>query len=158
MQESAEVAASPALGSERDSTNALIAIYEENGRVSQTFWEWRHKVMTRFFAGIAGIVVAAGWMFDKAPQLRPRIFVLLAIGSAFCFISYVLDRVNMKILRNCYKVGKSLEEKLSSQSGAYKCIHDNYSRVQYHHTLRVMYIGAGILLLGVSVWAKIYLK
>ena len=97
-------------------------------------------------------------MFDKAPQRHPRIFLLLAIGSVFCFISYILDRVNMKILRNCYKVGKALEERLSSEIGAYKCIHDNYARVQYHHTLRVMYLGAGALFLLIAVWSRIYLR
>ena len=31
-------------------------LYSENARGAVAFWEWRHKVMTRFFTAIAATV------------------------------------------------------------------------------------------------------
>jgi hypothetical protein len=141
----------------KEEAGNLAVLYKENAEVAKTFWEWRHKLMTRFFTGSAGIVIGASWMFER-PVLKPWLWLLFVDGAIFCTLSWWLDRVNMKILINCYKVGRNIEEKLSPTKGIYKCIDENYGNVQYHRTLVLMYLGSAVALAVLAIVAGRYLK
>jgi hypothetical protein len=135
----------------------LAVLYKENAEVTKTFWEWRHKLMTRFFTACAGIVIGASWMFEH-PPLKAWLCLLFLVGSVFCVMTWILDRVNMRILRNCYRVGRDIEERLSPTRGIYKCIDENYGNVQYFRTLTLMYLGSAFALLVVTVVAGLYVR
>jgi hypothetical protein len=142
--------------SKQDADN-LGVLYKENAEVTKTFWEWRHKLMTRFFTGCGGIVIGTSWMYERGP-LRRWLYTLFLVGTIFCVMTWVLDRVNTRILKNCYKVGREIEEKLSPTRGIYKCIDENYGNVQYFRTLTFMYLGGAVVLFAMTIIAGLYLK
>jgi hypothetical protein len=135
----------------------LAVLYRENAEVTKTFWEWRHKLMTRFFTACAGIVVGASWMYERDP-LRPWLYTLFFVGAVFCVMTWVLDLVNTRILRNCYRVGREIEERLSPTRGIYKCIDENYGNIQYFRTLTSMYLGSAVVLLAMTIVAGRYIR
>jgi len=146
-------------GSPADESSAvqkLSLLYTENAKVAATFWEWRHKVMERFFAGLAAIIVASAWLYQRG-ELRRLLFIPLLIGAAFCVISYFMDRVNKRILLGCYATGKEIEEKLGS-AGAYTRISVQYKRVNYSYFLRMLYLGTAALLLTMSLLAARFVR
>lgn len=61
----------------------LLRLYEENGRVAAAFWEWRHKVMTYLFTGVAGIAVATGWLYFQ-PGLKNWAAGPPVLGALLC--------------------------------------------------------------------------
>jgi hypothetical protein len=82
-------------------------VYEENGRVAATFWEWRHKTMSHFLAVLAGLIALATWAFDN--RLDGFAFAAFLLGSLFALGSYFLNRRTRQILEWCYAVGASIE-------------------------------------------------
>jgi hypothetical protein len=142
----------------KEEADNLAVLYKENAEVTKTFWEWRHKIMTRFFAGAAGIVIGASWMYERC-ALRPWLFGFFVIGGVFCIISWWLDKVNMEVLGNCYRVGSDLEMRLAPQErGIYRCIDENFGNMQYHRTLSIMYWVSAIVLFGVGLVTFLYLR
>ena len=84
-----------AIGEKQTVAQALSLLYTENAKVAATFWEWRHKVMERFFTAIAGVVVGGWWVYhDK--DIRRLLFLVLLFGAIYSAISYLMDRVNRK--------------------------------------------------------------
>jgi hypothetical protein len=135
----------------------LSLLYTENAKVAATFWEWRHKVMERFFTALAGIVVGGWWIYHEG-KIRGLLFLPLLFGAMYSAISYLMDRVNRKILLGCYETGKDIEQKLGVGPGAYTRILDKYGTVNYTVFLRILYLcTAGVLLLA-SVLAEIFVK
>jgi len=134
-----------------DRTHYLSLLYTENAKVTAEFWEWRHKVMTRYFAGISAVAVMAAWFYER-PALKHWVFVPFSLGFFFSVISDLMDRVNTKTLRNCYRVGAVLEEQFSKTGGIFTAIQNvHYQRASYHLILRWMYGVSAFAFLALAV-------
>jgi hypothetical protein len=147
-----EGAGSPAR--EQEVIQKLSLLHAENAEVAATFWEWRHKVMNRFFTAFAAIAVVSGWVYERK-EIRRLLFIPLLFGAVYCLISYLMDRVNRKILLGCYATGKESEQQLGSV-GAYTRTLDQYKSVNYSVFLRALYLSAAALLLVASVLAAVF--
>ncbi len=128
----------------RENKIELIKQYEETGKLLHTFFEWRYKVMNRFFLAIAAIFIAVQWMF-KDPELRSYIFIPLLLGSIFSIFTAYMDRVNQRIMNTCYKVGEATEHSLDLAAGLYSQLNadflNNRTRriVSYRNILKILY-------------------
>jgi hypothetical protein len=128
----------------------LDLLYQENAKVAAIFWEWRHKVMTAFFAVIAALFALAGWFYQQS-ELRTLLFAPLALGAIFCLASFALDFRNAAILRECYRIGEEIEIQLRDEGAIFKSIRaTHYSGATYTIILRAVYAAVGILLLALS--------
>ena len=126
-------------------------LYSENAKVAAVFWEWRHKVMTGFFTAIAAAVAMAGWFYQHS-ELRPWVFVPFIMAAVFSILSDIMDRVNTKVLRECYRLGMTMEEKFSNDGGIFEAIQDmHYKRGSYNKPLRVIYISSAIIFLVAAI-------
>jgi hypothetical protein len=120
-------------------------LYQENVKIVAIFWEWRHKIITSFFAGLGGLSILAGWFYDH-DKLRNLLFVPPLIGTILCFVCFFLDYRNGEILRKCYKVGENLEKDLKAEENAiFKSIGAK-TYVSYTWTLRVTFVSVGVFL------------
>jgi hypothetical protein len=139
------------MSSDQD-TEKTRALYGELTKVATTFWEWRDKVMTRFFAVVTASAAMAGWFYQQ-PELRAWSFFPFALASGFAVFSAVMDRVNTKILRECcYPVGKRLELELSESGGIFTAIHDSPQRpFSYQWVFRAMYVASSVVFAVVSI-------
>ena len=143
---------------EDNDTKNVSLLYSENAKVAAAFWEWRHKVMTRFFTVVAASVAIASWFYQRT-ELKPRIFVPFALAAIFSALSDIMDRVNTKILRECYRLGTTMEQKLSVDAGIFKAIQEmHYTRASYHRVLRVMYVGSAVIFSVVAVLTTIFMR
>jgi hypothetical protein len=122
-------------GSDRN----LSLLYEENAKVVALFLEWRHKVMSRSFAVTGAVFATAGWLYQQ-PDGRVWLPVPFLLGAMFSAISLLLDHRNGRILRECFRIGGELEERLTGQAGIYKFIGETRSEsITYNRVLRVSY-------------------
>src|ERR1700693_3142534 len=119
-------------------TQKLSLLYTENAKVAATFWEWRHKLMDRFFAALVAVFAAAGWLYQRQ-ELRRLLFIPLLLGGIYSIVSFLMDRVNKKILLGCYEIGKELEQQLGPTSGAYGRILERHKSVNYSFLLLILY-------------------
>jgi hypothetical protein len=125
----------------------LSLLYQENAKVAAIFWEWRHKVMTSFFTGVAALFALIGW-FYKEVELRPFIFAPFILGAVFALIAKFLDQRNGDILKACYAVGKEIEGLLlRNNEGIFSRIDADQSKVRYTRTLMFVYLCSAILFL-----------
>lgn len=138
-----------------ESPEKILLLYTENAKVAATFWEWRHKVMERFFAGLAGIAFAVGWLYGH-PELRSLLFIPLLFGAAFSVVSFLMDNVNRKILLGCYATGKDLEQRLGPARGPFTQIADSLNKVNYTVFLKWLYLGTGTIFLVMSILAAAF--
>ena len=121
-------------------------IYNQTCKTAEVFWEWRHKVLTRFMVAIAGIMVASGW-FYKDPALRRLAFVPLLLGVVFSIVSYLLDRVNTNVLLSAYDLASQLEKKMIKEGGIFTSIHKiSFTRLTHYKVLRFLYLTTASLL------------
>ena len=147
-----------ALMPENDEIKNLTLLYSENAKVAAEFWDWRHKVMGTFFTAVAAAVAMASWFYQHT-ELKRWVFIPFVFAAIFAALSDIMDRVNTKVLRECYRVGTLIEQKLSSDGGIYKAIQDmHYTRTSYHRVLRWMYIGSAIIFSLVAIFTAIYLR
>lgn len=85
----------------------LRLIYVENAKVAAVFWDWRHKTLTIFFTGIAGVAVAAAWVANHHPGAL--VALPLFLGALFSGVAFGLNWRTTSILGECYAIGASLE-------------------------------------------------
>lgn len=138
------------MGSDDSKRNNIEAAYGQAAKVAEIFWEWRHKVMTRFFAATAGVLVAAGW-FYKEPELRAWMFAPLVVGACFSMISHLLDRANTHVLRDCYRLAREIEDKMIDGGGIFKCIENiHYQKGSYQGILRFVYLGTAAVFVALG--------
>jgi hypothetical protein len=129
---------------------SLLFLYQENAKVAAIFWEWRHKALTAFFAAVVALFTLAGWFYLQI-ALRPFVFAPLALGAVFCLAALALDLRNAVILRECYRIGKEIEEELCREGAIFKSIGTtHYTKVTYTIILRLVYAGVGLFLAGFS--------
>lgn len=134
-------------------TGSYEKLYEENAKVAHAFWEWRHKILTRFFLVIASVFILAGWMIQN-DQFQKYVFTPFLLGMIYSFISQRMDSVNTWILRYCYDIGSDLEVKLSGTPSIFGAISSNYeTRKTYGKLLKVIYISAAVVLFGISIYS-----
>lgn len=135
-----------------------VLLYEQTAKVAETFWEWRDKVMTRFFAATAGVLVVAGWFF-KEPELKAWVFAPFIVGACYSVISHLLDRVNTHVLRECYRIAKGLEGGLGDDGGIFTSIENiHYHRGSYYGVLRLVYLGTAVICMGLAIAAFVVLR
>jgi hypothetical protein len=88
----------------------LRLIYTENAKVAAIFWEWRHKTLTLFFTGMAGVAVAAAWTLHNHPGRL--VAVPLGVGAGLAVVAFGLNRRSHYILGECYRIGGAIEDAL----------------------------------------------
>lgn len=126
-------------------------IYQENARVAAVFWEWRHKVLVQFFAGIPALIVLTGWLYQTR-GFRLWLCGPLILGATFAYTAYKLDERNRLILEKTYEVGSRIEKKVSEEGAIYKFINDSHhSGLTYTRVLHAVYRLTAIALLVASV-------
>jgi hypothetical protein len=136
----------------------ISLLYTENAKVAAIFWEWRHKVITRFFTALTAIFFVAAWFYER-PLLRVWTFSPFLLGAIFSMLSFFMDRVNTHVLRGCYQIGNDLEIKITPEGGIFKSISEiHYGKFAYYSILNIMYIGCAIMLVLVSIFASIFIK
>jgi hypothetical protein len=129
-----------------DAKPDLTLLYEQNASVLAIFLEWRHKVMTYWFAIVGAVFAAAGWLYQQ-PAGRSWTALPLALGALFSALSALLDRRNVQILQGCYRLGGEIETKLFGRSGIYQFIGDTHEGgITYTQALRICYWGVAALL------------
>ena len=71
----------------------------------------------------------------------------------------MMDRVNTRVLGECYRLGMMMLEKLSDDAGIFKAIIEMHqSRTSYHRVFRVMYIGCAVIFFGIAVLGAFFVK
>lgn len=131
-------------------------VYKENAKVVAVFWEWRHKGMTYFSAGVTALVALSSWLYKQDGFLRRASFIPLAAGAGFSLISLLLDRRNARILKECYAVGARIEEQINGKSTDGPSIFTHIQKGQrswpsYTRGLTIFYVGAAVLLVAAAI-------
>ena len=130
--------------------NAKI-LYEENSRVAQTFWEWRHKIINRFFVAIASIFIVTSWMLTNN-KFRDCIFIPFVLGAVYSLISKKMDDVNTWILRDCYEIGNKLEKEIGGVEYIFgKIDTEHSSRGSYAKLLSILYVSSGVVMMILAI-------
>jgi len=136
---------------EKDEANSLLKLYEETGKLLSTFFDWRYKIMNRFFLMLAAIFVSVQWMYST-PSTKHLMYIPFLLGGILSILLAMMDRVNQRIINNCYKSGLAAEEKLFSIPGIYAHFDTDFKNTKtrktlsYRVLLQVLYWGSGILL------------
>lgn len=87
---------------------AVVALFEENGRVAAAFWDWRHRLMTFFFTGMAAALAASAWLVTHHAA-RGYVAIPLASAAGLAVISCLLDRRVGDILKTVHRSGSRYE-------------------------------------------------
>lgn len=137
-----------------DNQDSILKQYEEVSKLMDTFFEWRYKIMNRFFIGIAAIFISIQWMYST--KINHLVFIPLLLGGIFSIITALMDRVNQRIINTCYQVGKDTEQKMFSTPGLYSYLSNDFLNkktrmlISYRIILQILYWGSSILLFVAS--------
>jgi hypothetical protein len=131
------------------------------------FYEWRHKIMTRFAVVIGALVVAVRSLTnDGGPPLL--VVATLIAGAIFCGITTLMDRINQDIIELCYRHGREVELQLGmDQVGLFHGLQKRFEKrptpafsvaewlsqrklLTYRFLLRVLYLSCGATALGIA--------
>jgi hypothetical protein len=139
---------------DRNSDNYELA-YTENAKVIGIFWEWRHKGMTYFSAGITALVALSGWLYTQGGFLRRSSFIPLVIGVGFSVASWLLDKRTAEILSRCYRVAERIEltkpELLGGEAIFSAIGKGQYKWPSYTTVLSAVYLASAGLLIVLSI-------
>ena len=109
-------------------------------------------------AKVAACVVMASWFYQHR-ELKAWVFLPFALAALFSVLSDLMDRVNTKVLDECYRLGMMMEKMLSDDAGIFKAIIEMHqTRTSYHRVLRIMYIGCAVIFTGVAVLATFFVE
>ena len=135
----------------------LTLLYQENVKITAIFLDWRHKVMTRWFAVIGAAFVSAAWFYQR-DELRPWLGAPLLLAGLFSIMSALLDQRNLNILQRCYSIGGDIELQLGREA-IFKFLGDSHLKgITYTKVLRVTYYGVAVLLFILSICAFVFLR
>jgi hypothetical protein len=99
-------------GGDRDgSFERLSLLYQENSRVAAVFWEWQHKTLTIFTAGITALLAIEVWIYNNDFGR----YMAIPPGAA-ALLSWLCMRFterNRTILNRTYEIGKQLEAEIA---------------------------------------------
>ena len=136
---------------QEDQSKSLEVVYNESAKVAHAFWEWRHKVLTRYYIGLTSLVVVSGWLYNVS-DLKRFTFVPFLMASIFSFISYALDSRNAVILRLSYSACEDIEKLLSNEKGFFSRLNEiHYNSASFTVLLKRLYLGSAVVLLILSV-------
>ena len=96
----------------------LRALYSENGRITQTYLEWRLKVISRYFISVIAMFALAKWLYDS-DQMKQFLWIPLALGAIASLIFLFMNETISKVLSFVAIVGSDIEKKLSKTEGCY---------------------------------------
>lgn len=136
--------------------NKLLAEYAATDRMLHVFFEWRYKVMDRFFLAVAATFLMVQWLSEKGPQRYAPVAFL--VGAAFSVFAALMDMVNQKIIDHCYVSGSATEARLGIHEGILSRLHKEFgrghfkSRLSYRRILAWLYWGTAIVFVGASAW------
>ncbi len=129
----------------------LKLLYEENSKVTHTFWEWRHKIMNRFFVAVSAIFIVSSWMLENN-KFQEYIFIPFLFGAIYSIISKKMDDVNTWILKDCYAIGNELENKLGGKNYIFGKIDTEYhSKGSYAKLLSFLYLSSSVIMTFLSI-------
>ena len=89
----------------------LSLLYQENARVAAAFWEWQHKTLTIFTAGITALLAIEVWIYNNDFGR----YVAIPSGAA-ALLSWLCMRFterNRAILNRTYEIGTQLEAEIT---------------------------------------------
>jgi hypothetical protein len=89
--------------------------YEENGRVTAVFWEWRHKVIMLCALTLAGVLGIASWLYER--NLGDWVAVPFGFGSVIFYLCALFDHRIAQVLTRGYDIGDALEQKAIDSKG-----------------------------------------
>jgi hypothetical protein len=130
-------------------------LYEENSKVAYVFWEWRHKLMIRFFLTTASIFILSGWLIINNKFLN-FLFVPFLMGALYTILTLKMDNVNTWILKECYNNGELLEKLQLNKESIYSLINTNYyKKGSYANILSTLYYLSIVIYFLISIWTFI---
>lgn len=95
-------------------------LYQEATRVASLFWEYRYRMMTVFFSGMAILIALAGWLYDR--DLRTFVAAPIFLGGLLALVLALLERRNRDILKDAYLVAEQIEGAWRAGGGIFRRI------------------------------------
>ena len=96
----------------------LTTLYTQNAETARVFWEWRHKVITIFFAAIGAVFILACWM-NLQPLLRSYLWVPCLLGVVISLVAWLMEYTNTIVLSKCYELGDRLQKEFMENGGIF---------------------------------------
>lgn len=90
----------------------LSLLYQENARVAAAFWEWQHKTLTIFTAGITALLAIEVWIYNN--DLGRYMAVPPGTAAVLSWLCMRFADRNRAILNTTYAIGKELESKITA--------------------------------------------
>jgi hypothetical protein len=89
----------------------LSLLYQENARVAAAFWEWQHKTLTIFTAGITALLAIEVWIYNN--DFGRYIAIPPGAAALLSWLCMRFTERNRAILNKTYKIGKQLEAEIA---------------------------------------------
>lgn len=113
--------------------------FEEASEVVHIFWEWRDKLLGRYFVGMGGMAALYTWLVGQASNLM---WVPFALGSLLSLMLGVIHLRQTAILRRAVEICVSLEV----PPGIYAFIGAKNPRPSLGELLTAIYFGSTVIL------------
>ena len=89
----------------------LSLLYQENARVAAAFWEWQHKTLTIFTAGITALLAIEVWIYNN--DFGRYIAIPPGAAALLSWLCMRFTERNRTILNRTYEIGKQLEAEIA---------------------------------------------
>lgn len=93
------------------SFDRLSLLYQENARVAAAFWEWQHKTLTIFTAGITALLAIEVWIYNN--DFGRYIAIPPGAAALLSWLCMRFTERNRAILNKTYEIGKQLEAEIA---------------------------------------------
>jgi hypothetical protein len=145
-------------GDDRDgSFERLSLLYQENARVAAAFWDWQHKTLTIFTAGITALLAIEVWIYNN--DFGRYMAVPPAAAALLSWVCMRFAERNRVILNKTYQIGTQLEAEIAEG------LEQPYEPIftwlgsrpgTYRRILPAMFKVAVVVFLAVAIAAVIY--
>lgn len=99
-------------GDDQDgSFERLSLLYKENARVAAAFWEWQHKTLTIFTAGITALLAIEVWIYNN--DFGRYIAIPPGAAALLSWLCMRFTERNRAILNKTYEIGGQLEAEIT---------------------------------------------
>ena len=140
------------MNTENKNSEIFKLAYETNMKMAIEFWEWRHKILTRFFITLGSLLILTGWLYKEGGTFHQYQAIPLLIGSLLSYFFMRLDIRNDDILKSCYKIGAELENKYIESELIFSKLYEfKENKKTYHYLLKILYGGSSAVLLLFSI-------
>jgi hypothetical protein len=102
-------------GDRDGSFERLSLLYQENARVAAAFWEWQHKTLTIFTAGITALLAIEVWIYNN--DFGRYIAIPPGAAALLSWLCMRFTERNRAILNRTYEIGKQLEAEIAEGLG-----------------------------------------